>query len=53
MYETLLAIGQYYLVDYLNAGVVWPRAGGPQPEPVRERRIQVRRRLHRAVRPTA
>ena len=27
MYETLLAIGQYYLVDYLNAGVVWPRPG--------------------------
>ena len=27
MYETLLAIGQYYLVDYLNAGVIWPRPG--------------------------
>jgi Predicted acyl-CoA transferases/carnitine dehydratase len=27
MYESLLAIGQYYLVDYLNAGVVWPRPG--------------------------
>jgi len=27
MYETLLAIGQYYLVDYLNAGIVWPRPG--------------------------
>jgi L-carnitine CoA-transferase len=27
MYETLLSIGQYYLVDYLNAGVVWPRPG--------------------------
>jgi L-carnitine CoA-transferase len=27
MYETMLAIGQYYLVDYLNAGIVWPRPG--------------------------
>ena len=27
MYETLLAIGQYYLVDYLNDGVKWPRPG--------------------------
>ena len=27
MFETLLSIGQYYLVDYLNAGVVWPRPG--------------------------
>jgi len=27
MYETLLAIGQYYLVDYLNAGINWPRPG--------------------------
>jgi len=27
MYETLLSIGQYYLVDYLNAGIVWPRPG--------------------------
>jgi len=27
MYETMLAIGQYYLVDYLNAGVIWPRPG--------------------------
>jgi L-carnitine CoA-transferase len=27
MYETLLAIGQYYLVDYLNADVIWPRPG--------------------------
>ncbi|HEY3548511.1 MAG TPA: L-carnitine CoA-transferase [Propionicimonas sp.] len=27
MYETLLSIGQYYLVDYLNAGVLWPRPG--------------------------
>ena len=27
MYETLLAIGQYYLVDYLNDGIVWPRPG--------------------------
>lgn len=27
MYETLLAIGQYYLVDYLNEGVKWPRPG--------------------------
>jgi L-carnitine CoA-transferase len=27
MFETLLAIGQYYLVDYLNAGIVWPRPG--------------------------
>lgn len=27
MYETLLAIGQYYLVDYLNDGVIWPRPG--------------------------
>ncbi|MDR2722079.1 MAG: CoA transferase, partial [Coriobacteriaceae bacterium] len=27
MYETLLSIGQYYLVDYLNADVIWPRPG--------------------------
>jgi L-carnitine CoA-transferase len=27
MFETLLAIGQYYLVDYLNADIVWPRPG--------------------------
>jgi len=27
MYESLLAIGQYYLVDYLNAGIIWPRPG--------------------------
>ena len=27
MYETLLAIGQYYLVDYLNEGILWPRPG--------------------------
>ena len=27
MYETLLAIGQYYLVDYLNEGIKWPRPG--------------------------
>ncbi|MFR3273411.1 MAG: CoA transferase, partial [Slackia sp.] len=27
MYETLLSIGQYYLVDYLNDGVKWPRPG--------------------------
>lgn len=27
MYETLLSIGQYYLVDYLNAGIIWPRPG--------------------------
>jgi L-carnitine CoA-transferase len=27
MFETLLAIGQYYLVDYLNEGVKWPRPG--------------------------
>jgi L-carnitine CoA-transferase len=27
MFETLMAIGQYYLVDYLNAGVIWPRPG--------------------------
>jgi L-carnitine CoA-transferase len=27
MYETLLSIGQYYLVDYLNAGIKWPRPG--------------------------
>ncbi|MDR0500213.1 MAG: L-carnitine CoA-transferase [Coriobacteriales bacterium] len=27
MFETLLAIGQYYLVDYLNAGIIWPRPG--------------------------
>jgi len=27
MFETMLAIGQYYLVDYLNAGTVWPRPG--------------------------
>jgi L-carnitine CoA-transferase len=27
MYETLLSIGQYYLVDYLNEGIIWPRPG--------------------------
>ena len=27
MYETLLAIGQYYLVDYLNEGILWSRPG--------------------------
>jgi len=27
MYESLLSIGQYYLVDYLNAGIIWPRPG--------------------------
>ena len=27
MFESLLSIGQYYLVDYLNAGVIWPRPG--------------------------
>ena len=27
MYETWLSIGQYYLVDYLNDGVKWPRPG--------------------------
>lgn len=27
MYESLLAIGQYYLVDYLNADIHWPRPG--------------------------
>ena len=27
MFETLLAIGQYYLVDYLNARIIWPRPG--------------------------
>ena len=27
MFESLLAIGQYYLVDYLNAGIIWPRPG--------------------------
>ena len=27
MYETLLSIGQYYLVDYLNEGIKWPRPG--------------------------
>lgn len=27
MFETLMSIGQYYLVDYLNAGVLWPRPG--------------------------
>ena len=27
MFETLLSIGQYYLVDYLNEGIVWPRPG--------------------------
>lgn len=27
MFETLLSIGQYYLVDYLNAGISWPRPG--------------------------
>lgn len=27
MYESLLAIGQYYLVDYLNEGIKWPRPG--------------------------
>lgn len=27
MFETLLSIGQYYLVDYLNEGIIWPRPG--------------------------
>jgi L-carnitine CoA-transferase len=27
MFETLLCIGQYYLVDYLNEGIIWPRPG--------------------------
>ena len=27
MYETLMYIGQYYLVDYLNEGILWPRPG--------------------------
>jgi len=27
MFETLLAIGQYYLVDYLNDDIIWPRPG--------------------------
>lgn len=45
MYETLLAIGQYYLVDYLNEGILWPRPGRSQPEPLRHRRVQVQRRL--------
>lgn len=27
MYETLLTMGQYYLVDYTNAGILWPRPG--------------------------
>jgi L-carnitine CoA-transferase len=27
MFESLMSVGQYYLVDYLNAGVVWPRPG--------------------------
>ena len=27
MYETLLAIGRYYMVDYLNEGIKWPRPG--------------------------
>ncbi|MEG2261439.1 MAG: L-carnitine CoA-transferase [Raoultibacter sp.] len=27
MFETMLSIGQYYLVDYLNEGVLWPRPG--------------------------
>ncbi len=45
MYETLLAIGQYYLVDYLNQGIKWPRPGARQPEPLRHRRVQVQGRL--------
>lgn len=27
MYEVMLRVGSYYLVDYLNAGVTYPRAG--------------------------
>lgn len=27
MFETMLRIGAYYLVDYTNAGIVWPRPG--------------------------
>jgi L-carnitine CoA-transferase len=27
MFETLLSIGQYYLVDYLNEDIKWPRPG--------------------------
>ena len=33
MYETLLAIGQYYLVDYLNEGILWPRPGARNQNP--------------------
>lgn len=27
MYETMLRVGSYYMVDYLNKGVLYPRAG--------------------------
>lgn len=27
MYEGIMYMSQYYLVDYLNDGVKWPRAG--------------------------
>ena len=28
MYETMLRVGTYYMMDYLNAGIVYPRPGG-------------------------
>lgn len=31
MYEVLLRVGAYYLMDYLNAGTVYPRAGARHP----------------------
>lgn len=27
MYETMMRIGSYYLMDYMNEGIVWPRPG--------------------------
>lgn len=27
MFETLMCIGEYYMVDYLNEGTIWPRPG--------------------------
>jgi len=40
MYEVLLRIGSYYMVDYLNGVPAYPGGGAP-PEPVRHRRVQV------------
>lgn len=45
MYETLLSIGQYYLVDYLNARHQVASSWRTKPEPLRHRRVPVQGRL--------